>query len=100
MLKIDTSLTAKSLLPAVEKLFTLSAAKIRDIERTWNPSEAGKTEANQAPAVAGFHGAGQVHVARLDGVDAGVSVRLGDSSVRRDERTRVSGLGARQTRSK
>ncbi len=35
MLKIDHSLTAASLLPAIEKLWRASAAKIRDIERTW-----------------------------------------------------------------
>ncbi|HEY4086117.1 MAG TPA: glycosyl hydrolase, partial [Bryobacteraceae bacterium] len=38
MLKIDSSLTAASLLPAVERLFELSAAKVRDIERTWQPA--------------------------------------------------------------
>jgi unsaturated chondroitin disaccharide hydrolase len=38
MLKIDTSLTAASLLPAVQKLFEVSAAKIHDIERTWQPA--------------------------------------------------------------
>ncbi len=38
MLKIDSSLTADSLLPAVEKLYELSAAKVRDIERTWQPA--------------------------------------------------------------
>ena len=38
MLKIDSSLTAASLLPAVEKLYELSAAKVRDIERTWQPA--------------------------------------------------------------
>ena len=37
MLKIDSSLTAVSLLPAVENVFQLSAAKVRDIERTWLP---------------------------------------------------------------
>lgn len=37
MLKINPSLTTKSLLPAVEKLFALSAAKILDLERTWKP---------------------------------------------------------------
>lgn len=38
MLKIDSSLTAASLLPAVQKLFEVSAAKIHDIERTWQPA--------------------------------------------------------------
>ncbi|MGA7237048.1 MAG: glycosyl hydrolase [Bryobacteraceae bacterium] len=38
MLKIDSSLTAASLLPAVEKLYGLSAAKVRDIEQTWQPA--------------------------------------------------------------
>src|SRR5579862_655830 len=35
MLKIDSSLTAASLLPAVEKLYQLSAVKVRDIEHAW-----------------------------------------------------------------
>lgn len=39
MLIVDASLTAKSLLPAAEKVFALSAAKIREIERTWQPSQ-------------------------------------------------------------
>jgi hypothetical protein len=38
MLKIDSSLTAASLLPAVERVHELSAAKVRDIERTWQPA--------------------------------------------------------------
>ena len=35
MLKIDFSLSAKGLLPAVERLFDLSARKIRDLQSTW-----------------------------------------------------------------
>jgi unsaturated chondroitin disaccharide hydrolase len=35
MLKIDSSLTAKKLLPAAEKVFELSAAKIRKLEGRW-----------------------------------------------------------------
>src|ERR1700761_7394433 len=35
MLKIDQTLTAKSLLPAVENLFDLSAQKIRSLEKQW-----------------------------------------------------------------
>jgi hypothetical protein len=35
MLKIDSSLTAAALLPAVEKVHEVSAGKVRDIERTW-----------------------------------------------------------------
>jgi hypothetical protein len=38
MLRIDSSLTAASLLPAVERVHQLSAAKVRDIERTWQPA--------------------------------------------------------------
>ena len=38
MLKIKSSLTARSLLPSVERLFTLSADKIRSIERSWKPA--------------------------------------------------------------
>src|SRR5258708_6253371 len=35
MLKIDSSLTAKKLLPAVEQVFELSAKKIDRLERRW-----------------------------------------------------------------
>jgi unsaturated chondroitin disaccharide hydrolase len=38
MLIVDASLTANSLLPAAEKVFALSAAKIRDIEGAWQPA--------------------------------------------------------------
>lgn len=39
MLRIDFSLKPKALLPDVEKLFALSAQKIRSIERAWNPKD-------------------------------------------------------------
>jgi hypothetical protein len=39
MLIVDATLTANSLLPAAEKVFALSAAKIRDIENTWQPAQ-------------------------------------------------------------
>ena len=39
MLKIDSSLTAASLLPAVERVHELSAAKVREIERTWQSAD-------------------------------------------------------------
>ena len=39
MLKIDHSLKPKKLLPAVERLFQLSAEKIRNIEKTWKPED-------------------------------------------------------------
>ena len=35
MLKIDSAITPQTLLPAVETLFELSAAKIRSLEQTW-----------------------------------------------------------------
>ena len=38
MLKIDSSIAPKNLLPQVERLFSLSAEKIRNIERTWKPA--------------------------------------------------------------
>jgi hypothetical protein len=38
MLKIDSKLKASDLVPAVERLFELSAQKIRSIERSWKPS--------------------------------------------------------------
>ena len=39
MLKIDASVTAASLGPAIDRLFELSAAKIRALESTWNPED-------------------------------------------------------------
>lgn len=38
MIRIDTRLTARALLPAIDDLFALSAKKIALIERTWNAS--------------------------------------------------------------
>ena len=37
MLKSDPSLTAQALLPAIRRLFELSAAKIERLEKRWNP---------------------------------------------------------------
>ena len=37
MLKSDPSLTAQALLPAVRRLFELSAAKIERLEKRWDP---------------------------------------------------------------
>src|SRR5271166_2495461 len=39
MLLIDHSVTSLTLLPAVEKLFALSAAKIRNLEHDWQPAK-------------------------------------------------------------
>jgi hypothetical protein len=39
MLKINYSIRAKDLLPAVETLFALSAEKLLDIEKTWKPGK-------------------------------------------------------------
>jgi unsaturated chondroitin disaccharide hydrolase len=39
MIQIDRQRSARSLLPGIDRLFALSAAKIRAIERSWNPSE-------------------------------------------------------------
>ena len=36
--RIDRSLTAKKLLPKIEQLFDLSAARILSLEKTWDPS--------------------------------------------------------------
>lgn len=38
-MKINRALTARKLLPAVERLFELSAAKIVSLEKSWNPSQ-------------------------------------------------------------
>ena len=37
-LKIDRQLTAKKLVPKIERMFELSAAKILDLEKSWNPA--------------------------------------------------------------
>src|SRR6266446_3819150 len=37
-IKIDHRLTARKLLPNLHRLFELSAEKILDLEKTWNPS--------------------------------------------------------------
>ncbi len=37
-IRIDNRLTPKKLLPAIERVFELSGAKILDIEKTWKPS--------------------------------------------------------------
>jgi len=37
-LKIDNKLSAKKLLPKVQRLFELSAGKILSLEKSWNPS--------------------------------------------------------------
>src|SRR5947209_3747180 len=39
MIQIDHRLTAKQLLPKVNRLFEVSAAKIRSIEKSWNPKD-------------------------------------------------------------
>ncbi len=39
MLNIDAALTCKKLLPAVERLFSLSAEKIRSLQKSWQPSD-------------------------------------------------------------
>ena len=39
MMNIDTSRTPASLLPAIDRMFELSAAKIRSLESTWRPSD-------------------------------------------------------------
>jgi hypothetical protein len=38
-LKIDTKLTPQKLLPAIERMFELSAGKILSIEKTWRPAD-------------------------------------------------------------
>ncbi len=39
MMKIDPTLTAKALLPQLERVFTLAAAKSRSIDRTWDTAQ-------------------------------------------------------------
>ena len=38
-IKIDRQLTAKKLVPRIERMFELSAAKILDLEKSWNPAQ-------------------------------------------------------------
>src|SRR6187431_3790649 len=38
MIRIDSTITPKSLLGSIDQLFTLSATKIARIEKTWNPA--------------------------------------------------------------
>src|SRR3954463_12743029 len=38
-IKIDRQLTAKKLVPRIERMFELSAAKILDLEKSWNPAK-------------------------------------------------------------
>ena len=70
-LRIDHRLTAGALVPKIERLFDLSAQKILSLEKTWEPGR----------GHAGGHGEGQIHLARLDGVDARVPGRLGVAAV-------------------
>ena len=72
-LKIDPQLTPRKLLPAIERTWELSAQKILAIEKTWKPAD-GTPVFTEGP----------IHLARLDGVDAGLPVRLGDPPVRCD----------------
>ena len=39
MIQLDTTRTARDLLPRLERLFTVSAAKIRALERSWDPAD-------------------------------------------------------------
>ena len=38
-IKIDNKLTARSLVPKIHRLFELSARKISDLEKTWDPAK-------------------------------------------------------------
>src|SRR5215468_4912666 len=38
-LRIDPKLTAKQLLPGIQRLFEVSAAKILSLQKAWNPSK-------------------------------------------------------------
>ncbi len=39
MIRIDSKLSARALLPAIDRLFAISATKIADLERRWNPAD-------------------------------------------------------------
>ena len=68
-MRIDHPLTPRDLLPKIDRMFELSAGKIRSLEASW-PADAG------APV---FTVDGPLPVARLDRMDARVPVRLGAS---------------------
>ena len=80
MIRIDRQRTAADLLPAINRLFDLSAQKIRSIEESLASRR----------RIAGVHRRRRVPIARLDGVDAGLSVRRAAAAVRCDLRSRVS----------
>ena len=88
MIQFDRDRTAKDLLQKIDRLFELSAGKIRSIEESWRRERR-----------AGVHDGGTLHGARLDRVDAGVPVRLGAAAVRRDRRRARSSSSAARARS-
>ena len=85
---IDRTRRPATCCPKIERMFELSAGKIRSLETTW-PAEAG------APV---FTVERPLSVARLDRMDPGLPVRLGDAAVRRHRRHRVPRAGPRRGR--
>ena len=39
MIRIDAALTPRDLLPAIERMWALSAQKVLDLEVSWNPKD-------------------------------------------------------------
>ena len=79
MIHLDRQRSPRDLLPAIERLFELSAQKIRSIEDTWQRSDG-------APV---FTVAGRYQARGWTEWTAGVPVRLGAAAVRRDRRRAV-----------
>ena len=65
-MKLDRRLTAKKLQPATARFLDLTARKIYDLDRKWDPAKG-------TPV---FIVEGALYNAWLDGVDAGLSIRL------------------------
>ena len=87
MIRIRADLTPAALAAKVVRMFELSAAKIRSIERTWAPEN----------GVARLHRGRPLCQPRLDRMDAGLSVRLRHPAIRRHRRARVSRIGRDRT---
>ena len=99
MIKIDSSLTAKALQPAVERLFSLSAQKIHALQKRWNAKDgtpvftvAGKyTSRGWTEWTQGFQfGAG---VLQFDATGDAKALEMGREGTRKHMASHVSHIG-------
>ena len=74
MIHIDRTRSPRDLVPTIDRLFDLSARKIRSLEETWQRSDG-------APV---FTVEGRYHARGWTEWTAGLPVRLGAAAVRRD----------------